>query len=257
MLGISIRTTIGIGDQLQFSSLPENYYRARGERLFDMSGLWFFDHNPYVSRDPLDKPTIPALIKELWNFGDKQYVWPRPRVGAYPQVYQSNAEIWAAYMGVPVTLNRPRLYRFEGFPFAAREDILFQTTGRSHGVLPEEIVRHVLEKYGPTGRLKTIGPKHPMLQSIPHYDTPTLWDLAEVISKASMLIAPDSGPSWIGACYPDVRVKKIRTKPDINLLKDWVPLDIQNIHAHWDDRCHEIFNVSEYDVGFTQSYLRI
>lgn len=249
-LGISIKPTIGIGDALQFSSVPENYYRSTGKRIVDVTKPWFFDFNPFVVRDA----GAPAKTIEMWNFSPKQYDWPKIR----PQgVYLSNAEIFAAVVGVPAALNRPRLYRFEEFPFERRKTILLHTHGTSHGIMPRHVLEHVLKKYGPTNRLVHIGPfGHPGL-SIPKINTPTLWDLARVISEAQMIICMDSGPSWVAACFPDVVVKKLRTKPSVEAFKTWVPLAIDNIHSHWDDRCHQIFNVSEEDVGFTSSYRKI
>ena len=252
MLGISINPKIGIGDGLQFSSTPENYYQETGKKLYDVSRPWFFDYNPYVVRDveePIDR------IVEMWNFSPKQWEWPRPRTQG---VYLSNAEIFARVLGVTnPMLNRPRLYRFETYPFEQRERILFQTNGKSHGELPEHIINHVLEKYRPTGQLYHIGPPYHRDLKLPHIETPSLWDLAETLSTARILICPDSGPSWVAACYPDVIVKKVRTKPSPEHFKTWVPLAIDNVHSHWDDRCHQIFNVSEHDVGFTWSYRRI
>ena len=251
MIGISIKPTIGVGDALQYSSLPENYFRATGKKLIDVSRPWFFDHNPFVDRTPYAKP---AKTVEMWNFSPKQYDFPVPRKDG--QVYLSNAEIWASVFGVPVSLNRPRLYQYEDFPFHQRESIVFHIDGKSHGTLPDHIIEHVLSKYRPTKKLVLVGHTDRDL-GIPHIKTPTLWDLAKVISCARMFIGPDSGPSWIAACYPDIIVKKVRVKPSPDVFKAWVPLEIKNIHSHWDDRCHQIFNSSDVDVGFTSSYRKL
>lgn len=255
MLGISIKAGVGVGDALQFCSVPENFYRAMGEKLFDVSKNWFFDFNPYISRDVEDEKKV-THVKEMWNFSPKKYNWPCPREKDQPRVYLSNAELHASVWAVPVTLNRPRLYRFEDFPFKKRRMILLHTDGQSHGEMPQHIIDHVIKKYAPTGCLFHIGKSERNL-GIPKIQTETLWDLARVISESRMLIGMDSGPSWIAACYPDVVVKKIRSKPSPEFLKTWVPLAIDNCHAHWDDRCHQIFNPSENDVGFTSSYRRI
>lgn len=257
MLGISIKPTIGIGDALQFSSLPENYYQATGNRLIDVSRPWFFDFNPFVVRDGRNHlKAVPEKVIEMWNFSPKQFDWPVPKERD-AKVYLSNAEIWAGVFNVPASLNRPRLYMHEDYPFKDREIILLHTHGKSHGVMPDHVITHVLKKYGPTKQLYHIGPKDTPDLRIPKIGTATLWDLAAVISKARMLIGVDSGPSWIAACYPDVVVKKLRTKPVAERFKNWVPLEIGNIHSHWDDRCHQIFNPSEQDVGFTSSYRKI
>lgn len=234
--------------------MPENYFRATGRKLIDLSRPWFFDHNPFVSRELDPKP---QNIVEMWNFGPTQYEWPIPRGKDKPAVYLSNAEIWASVMKVPCVLSRPRLYRFEEFPFEDRRMILLQTEGQSHGKMPEHIVQHVINKYHGTGNLFHIGPGESY--GLPTLGmTKTLWDLAEILSKARMLIGLDSGPTWIAVCYPDVIVKKVRTKPNPpDEFKNWIPLEIRNPHSHWDSREHLVYNVSEDDIGFSFSYRRI
>lgn len=249
MRGIAIRKTIGVGDALQFSSLPENYFRATGDRLVDVDSHWFFDHNPFVVRG-----IEPESVTEMWNFSPKQWDWPAP--AREEGVWLANAEIWSAVWRVPMVLNRPRLYRYEDVPFEKREAILLHIDGRSHGDMPDYVIEHVLKKYGPTKRLVQIG-KSTRDLGLPKIETPSLWDLAFVISSARMLIGVDSGPAWIAACYPDVVVKKLRTKPSPERFEKWCPLSTKNIHSHWDDRCHQIFNASESDVGFTLTYRKI
>ena len=265
MDGIAI-TKRGIGDGLQFSSVPENYFRHTGNKLLDMDLPWFFDSSPYVVRDSNIKPD---KVIQMWNF-PSLYPWPDPRielpikgdlypVPSRPKVYLSNAEIWASVWNVPVVLNRPRLYRFEDFPFEKRKRILFQTNGRSHGELPKHIIAHVIKKYRPTNELFHIGDKCSNFEDleIPHLNTPNLWDLAELISQARIVIGPDSGIPWIATCYPDIIVKVVRTKPLPDLFKKWIPLEQSNIHSFWDSRERIVYNTSEDDLGFTFSYKRI
>jgi len=254
MKGIAIREHIGVGDKVQFSSLPENYFRATGEKLVDVSNCWIFDHNPYVERN-----ASASSVTELWNFPQTR-PWANPRASKNdPTVYLSNAEVIAAAFGVPVVLNRPRLYRFENYPFEKREMILFHPCGRSHGTLPDHIIEHVLNKYRPTGRLFQVGLETDPDFGIPKIETKTLWDLAEVVSRARMFIGADSGPSWIAACYPDVIVKKVRMRKvhGQKELKDWVPLEIGNFHSHWDDRLFQICNPTGDDLGAFPSYRRL
>lgn len=254
MRGIVVRENIGVGDKIQFSSLPENYFRATGEKLIDVSKCWMFDHNPFVVRDQ-----EPVETFELWNFPQIR-PWSNPRVYTTdPAVYLSNAEVIASAFNIPVVLNRPRLYRFENFPFEKREKILFHPVGKSHGQLPNHVIDHVIKKYKPTGRLHQIGMPGDLDLGLPRIETKTLWELAEVISQARMFIGADSGPSWIAACYPDVVAKKVRTRK-VHGQKDfheWVPLEIANIHSHWDDRVFQIHNPTEDDRGAFPSYRRL
>jgi hypothetical protein len=117
----------------------------------------------------------------------------------------------------------------------------------------------VIKKYAPTGKLYHIGDfGHKDSWGLPHLETPTLWDLAKLVSQAKMLIGLDSGPAWIATCYPDVVVKKLRMRPNPpELLREWIPLEIRQIHSHWDSREALIYNATEDDLGFTWSYARI
>lgn len=245
--GISINPLIGVGDGLQFSSVPENYFKNTGQKLVDISKSWFFDHNPYVVRDQEYSSKF-----ELWNY-PKQYDWPKPR----NSVYLSNAELHACAMQIPTAyLIRPRLYKYENFPFEKREKILLHTHGKSHGAMPDYVIDHILKKYK---NVYHIGlPTDPNL-GIPKIKTPQIWDLVKVISECRMLIGVDSGPAWIGACFPDVIVKKIRCKWQEGYRKphEWIPLEIENIHSHWDDRAFQIYNIFDDDIGFSMSYKKI
>lgn len=253
MKAIKIRQ-VGIGDGVQFTSLSENYYRTFGRKLIDISRPWYFDYNPYVDRitqiaDVNEKDQI-----ELWNY-PKKYEWPRVR----DSVYLSNAEIHASLFNIKhPKLIRPRLYRFEDFKFNDREMILFHPFGKSHGAMPEHVIDHVLKKYR-SDHLYQIGLSTEPDIGIKRIKTETMWDLAEIISKSRMLIGIDSGPSWIACCYPDVVVKRVRVKFQYGYCEpnEWVPLDVKNPHSFWDDRAAQIFNTSDEDIGFTQSYKRL
>lgn len=245
LLGISVKDKIGLGDQIQFTSLPENYFRHTGRMLVDTAKCWIFDHNPYVLRD---YSVPPKLVYELWNFQPH----PKPK----RPVWLSLAEKHASILNIPVVQKFPRLYVHEDFPFHKREKILLHTHGRSHGPMPDHVIEHVLKKYKGMPLFHICTPSDPDL-GIPRLQTPTIWDLVKEISEARMLIGQDSGPSWIAACYPDIIVKKLRTRPTPEHFKEWVPLDVSNIHAQWDDRTHQVFNPTGDDIGFTASYKRL
>jgi hypothetical protein len=244
--GISVKLTIGIGDAVQFTSVPENYFKTTGEKLVDVNKHWIFDHNPYILRD------VPARdTTELWDYFNPKTPIPR----AKDSVFLSLAERHACMVGAKVFTKHPRLYIYEDYPFHKRELILLHTHGKSHGKMPDFVIDHVLKKYH--GSLMHVClPGDPDL-GIPKLETPTLWSLVETISRARMFIGMDSGPSWIASCYPDVVVKKLRMKPTLDVLKDWIPQQISNIHSYWDDRIFQVYNHSEDDIGFTLSYKRL
>lgn len=251
--GISFWRPVGLGDAIQFTSLPENYYRHTGKKLIDTTHHWCFDRNPFVVRG-----VKPDHVHELWDRHKKierpSFFLSEEPVG--PPVWLSNAEHHCALLDIPVSINRPRLYAFEDFPIEKREMILLHTHGKSHGTLPDPVIDHVLKKYKKTPLYHIGLPEDPDL-GIPKIPTPTLDDLAKVISQCRMFIGVDSGPSWVAACYPDVVIKKVRTRPKARYFKTWVALEMSNIHSHWDDRMFQIFNPTEDDLGFTWSYKRI
>jgi len=256
VIGISVRKTIGIGDAVQFTSVPENYFKHTGQKLVDLNDHWVFDFNPYVIRGAADleeKLQIERKI-DLWQL----HCTDNPAQYRERTVYLCNAEAHARHFSYTVKLNRPRLYRFEEFPFHQRLEIILHTQGKSHGTMPEYVVRHVLDKYGDAVRWIGLDDdwKYPLPRP-PRIGIGGLWELAEAISKARMFIGVDSGPSWIAKCYPDVVVKTLRLRPNPEDLRNWVPLECCRLHSHWDDRMALIHNPGEDDAGFTWSYKRL
>lgn len=257
--GIWVDPSVGIGDAVQFTSLPENYFRYTGQKLVDSARHWVFDFNPFVDRS--SEPSEDQVLK-IWNHRpffapEAPYYMDAAEGSSRKSTFLSNAEIHARLLGVPVVLNRPRLYRFEEFPFEARSLVLVHTNGRSHGQMPEHVIHHVINKYGHMDIAHVGFPSDPDI-GVGKIMTEDIWTLTELISQCRIFIGMDSGPSWIAGCYPDVVVKRLRSRPiETHLLQDWVPLDVVNNHSHWDDRMFQIFNTTEDDVGFTYSYRRI
>ncbi len=244
----------GIGDVVQFTSLPENYYRATGRKLVDCGNCWAFDYNPYVLRNVEDL----SKVYHMWNYfcPEKMDHDPLPHVRG--SVYMTNAEIHLAVTGHRSPhLIRPKLYKFENS--FKRDKILFHPFGKSHGALPKEVIDHVIKKY--KGQLTHLAvPSDPHFMDMPRIEPDSYWSLACVISQHKMLIGVDSGPAWVAACYPDVIVKKIRVgfQDEKIAPKDWVPLSEKNPHAIWDDRTlFKMYWCGEDDLGFMESYRKI
>src|SRR5580698_6849875 len=142
MNAISVKKTIGLGDQIQFTSVPENYFWHFGEKLIDLDSNPIFDHNPYVVRQD---GIVPERTYNMWDL----LCFNKTLSYKDRYVALSNAESHARYFGYKVRLNRPRLYRFENNPpdFYERTKILLQVRGKSHGQMPEKIVKHIIDKY--------------------------------------------------------------------------------------------------------------
>lgn len=250
MKGIKIGNAIGIGDAIQFTSIPENYFKHFGEKLVDIDSHWVFDFNPYVIRN-VERV---SEVFQLWTL----HCVDTPTLFRERTTMLSNAEAHSRHFNYPVVLNRPRLYQFEYYPYEQRQHVFLHVKGRSHGALPEHVVRHVLDKYG--DRVVVIGPQEDWIYDLPlkrHIHPKSMWELAAIISKAHMFIGVDSGPSWVAQCYPDVITKKVRMFPSVEALKNWVPLEWCRLGSYWDDRSAQIHNPSENDAGFTWSYQRL
>lgn len=247
---LHIKTKMGIGDAIQFTTVPENYFRSTGQKVIDDTNHWVFDYNPYVIRNPDDVILKRSKLLYGWNHNPR-YI-PKNRY-----CFTSQAEQHTGNLDIIQYIRHPRLYQFEDFPFENREKILIQTHGRSHGAMPDYVIKHILKKYKNMPLYHLCLPEHNDI-GIPRLITPTFWEMAKEISECKMIIGMDSGPIWIAACYPDVVVKRLRMKPNLDELKEWVPLDAKNIHAIWDDlQLHTCYNQSEDDIGFTSSYRRI
>lgn len=247
---ISIKHSMGIGDAIQFTTVPENYFRFTGQKVIDATNHWVFDNNPYIIRNPDEILMKRSKLTYEWNHNPR-YI-PKNRA-----CFTSMAEQHTGNLEINTFIRHPRLYAYEGFPIEKRERILLQTQGRSHGKMPDYIIEHVLKKYKNMPLYHLCLPEHPDI-GIPRLDTPTFWSMVEEISTCRMIIGMDSGPTWIACCYPDIVVKRLRMKPTLEELKEWVPLDAKNIHAIWDElQLHTVYNQSEDDIGFTSSYRRM
>ena len=252
-IGLKVGKDIpGLGDRMQFTSLPENFYMAKGYKLIDTEKSWIFDHNPYVLRD-----TAPDFTLDIWGMPHHREILKSRRIGAFT----SNAERHSSIFGITdLCLSRPRLYKFEDFPFHERKNILFHTTGKTQHTLPQHVIDHVLEKYGCEDFYQIGSEKDPPIVGVKRIITPTFWDLAEVISSAKMCICVDSGPSWVAAAYPDVILKRIRVTfyEGSRRKEQFIPLEIVNDDSHWDcTTCFKTYNCTEKSIGFTESYRKI
>jgi hypothetical protein len=255
------RSYLGIGDSIQFSSLPENYFRNHGQCLIDIDRHWIFDHNPYVIRCENAMEVCDEIV-DLWQDCDKLKKNVRKRRNS-PSVFTTNAEAQLSIMGGGrVFLNRPRLYVHENFPYEKRKLIILHAEGRSNGRMPDYLIDHIIKKYGGTGNLMQIaGPKDQIIPQIPSLRPSSIWESVKLISQCSLFIGVDSGPAWIAACYPDVRIKKVRlTEPwgVVGNWRDWVPLEVRHPQSHWDDTTlFELFNLQDFDDGVFRTWKKI
>src|ERR1700677_122614 len=112
MIGITLRGAVGMGDQLQFTSFPENYFRNTGSKVIDLDHRWIFDHNPFVIRG-----REPTQVLNLWAQS-----WPElsGRISSQEflakPIFFSIADRTASMFRHVAYLRHPRLYEHEALP---------------------------------------------------------------------------------------------------------------------------------------------
>ncbi|MFD1556903.1 hypothetical protein ACFSHT_14945 [Paraburkholderia silviterrae] len=263
MLGITLEGALGLGDQLQFSSFPENHYRNTGQKIVDVDRAWIFDHNPYVVRNEQSERVL-----NLWS---KQWPWaelvPAPEYEKKP-VYSSIAERTGTIFGHVAYLRHPRLYRFEELPTLERR-IVIHTTGKRVPVqsaygedharcLSEEIIDHIRKTYAgyeiiQVGSLDDID-----AQVVDCRGIGDIWEVVRLIAQARIYIGVDSGPYWIASCFPKIFRKKVLMQYPPEFLRDgFVPMHALNAHTHWHDHSCLYFNRTVDDAGITYGYLKL
>lgn len=263
MLGITLGAAQGLGDKLQFSSLPENYHRNTGEKLVDVDGAWFFDHNPYVVRG-----VQPDRVVDLWTTP-----WPGAR-GVTAQQYEarpvffSQAERTSSIFQQRAFLRHPRLYRFEDLPRLEKRVVL-HTTGKkippqlqqgedAARVLSAEIIEHVRSAYRDHEIIQVGSADDVDAGVVDCRGIPDIWEVVKTIAQAGTFIGVDSGPYWIAACYPRIFRKKVLMQyPPEHLHTRFVPMHVLNPHVHWHDHSCLYFNRTRDDAGVTYAFTKL
>ena len=284
----------GIGDQLQFTSIPENYYKNTGEKIVDLKEFWGFDSNPYVERHvPADLIIDPynryfhcreSFLEFVGNKTTKKSVRashsrpPNPlnRTEMYQPLFfakisanndgtalQSN-EHGLGRIKVP-HLRHPRLYRYEELQGSTLGTITVHTTGKSEGgQMPDHVLEQIQKNYK-NYTIYQVGGKD---------DKPTpfinklglgMWETAELIAKCQTFIGVNSSMMNIAQCYPRINRKVVLIENNILSTEDlclrYRPLHTyspdKDIGAHWIDYNWQYFNIHDIDMGITMSYNKI
>ncbi len=224
----------GIGDQVVYSSLAENYFRNTGRKLVDIKKSWVYDHNPFVERN-----VPPDEVIDLWKL----------KLGkrAYPNLAQRISE----GLGLPKTyLRHPRLYQFENDEIDPNAVVVHVTgiSGAAAG-MPDHVIDHISKKYRNSVIFQIGGPKDKNTPFIDRRGLP-LWDSIRLIATSGTFIGVNSGPMNIANCYPGIRKKLVLLKR----THDSVPVSPA---LRWIDFNWEYFNTSPDDEGITMSYLKL
>jgi hypothetical protein len=264
MLGLTLAGALGLGDKLQYSFFPENYYKNTGQKVVDIDGSWIFDHNPFVVRGE-----APSRVLNLWTMP-----WPRlvdlsPRAYYANPVFFSIADRTARALGQVAYLRHPRLYAFEDLP-TLQNRVVLHTSGKPNAplwssmgedrirVLSGEIIDHIKTRYRGYDIIQ-IGSKDDLDAHVTDCrGLEDIWETVKIIAQAGAFIGVDSGPSWIAACYPRVFKKKVLMQyPPEFLRASFVPMHTVVPHHHWHDFSFTYYNRTREDAGVTYSYLKL
>ncbi|MBN3856256.1 glycosyltransferase family 9 protein [Paraburkholderia sp. Ac-20340] len=263
MLKITIEGANGIGDKLQFSSFPENYWRNTGQKIIDADNVWVFDYNPYVVRgESTEKPI------NLW-----EQRWPAATSISLPEYEQkpfftSIASRTSEIFGHSAYLRHPRLYQFEDLPTLDKR-IVIHTTGKRMPIhvglgedreryLSEEIIDHIRKAYAGYEIIQVGSTDDIDARVVDCRGMENIWDVARLIAQARVFIGVDSGPYWIASCYPKVFRKKVLMQYPAEYLRNgFVPMHIINPHTHWHDHSCLYFNRTTEDAGISYGYVKL
>ena len=243
-----LRSHLGLGDQVQFTSFPENFYLNTGEKVVDLDENPLFDYNPYVVRG-----VQPSQVLDLWFMTDRREYKEKKWI---PSICERNAK----FAGLPECYVRhPRLYKHEDLPLK-KNQICVHLTGVSTGNCPDEIADKIRENHKDFDIVQiglSTDKRYSQFEDKRGLD---FWGSAGVIAESLIFIGVSSSMMNIAACYPRLIKKIIITESDeqhVENLKDMMPMDADRGHFHWLDWSFCFYNKTKRDVGVSFSYLKI
>lgn len=239
----------GIGDKIQFTSLPENYFLHTGRRMIDIEKEWIFDYNPFVERD-----IQPDIIVNLWTLMGQydEYIKKNNLFHEYTGTIMKNCRM----LGIPCRIRTPKLYIYDDL-IPNSKQICVHTNGVSEGgTIPDEVIAEIHKRYTQNGyNVIQIGGKNDRDTGFSDFRGAPLLETTKIIATSEMFIGVNSGMMNIANCYPRVRKKIVILQFSEERLKYFVPGS--NLFSHWIDFGLEYFNKFDYDVGITHSYKTI
>jgi hypothetical protein len=241
-LGIGVNPHVGIGDAIQFTCIPENYYRNTGKKIIDVGKCYVFDHNPYVRRG-VNAEQVIDLWGHQWELGSS---------------FLSKSERWCEGLGLEKCyLRHPRLYIYEDTPKFAEEPVIsFHCTGKTRGSLSDKVIS-VIEKNYEGFKIIQIGGPHD--KPTPFIDKRGLsfWESAKIVAESQLFIGVTSGMYYASRCYPNVRKKIIVQDNHMSEeeLKSFTPYG--KGYGDWIDFDVEIFNTHDHDIGITNALQKL
>lgn len=251
MIGI-INNGPGIGDKIQFTSIPENFYKNTGQKLVDLSNSWVFDHNPYISRDPREVEMVADLWQETLHFPSDRY-------------FTSQGDRFRKLMQLEKTyLRHSRLYEHEEKQGTKPGTISVHTTSSPRGegkTLPPHVIEQIEKNYKSYTIFQVGGKNDNKTPFIDKLGLP-LWETAEIIASSQIFIGINSSMMNIAQCYPRVNRKVFLIENDYIDKKDFEiyrPLTQykEGSESMWIDYNWQYYNIHEEDLGITFTYKKI
>lgn len=234
-----INNAQGIGDKIQFSSLPEIIFHNTNKKVIDYNNCWVFDHNPHVIRGNHD-------YDKIINPWDISHSYKADYYLSISERFFKNSE----FSDFKITLRHPRLYKFEDIKIIPNR-VVIHTTGKSEGgQINDEVLHHIKNTYSNFDIIQIGGLDDKPTEFINKLGL-SLWETAEIIASSSIFIGVNSGMMNIANCYPRINRKIILNRDDLDTIS---PL---NPNTGWLDYNVQYFNQTQFDIGTTYSFLKL
>lgn len=227
----------GLGDKIQFTSLPENYYKNTGQKLYvNPAQEELFIYNPYVLHGTSNQ------ILNIWDISHK----------FQPNIF-GQAAACCEFFKMKCFCRHPRLYKHEELDVSS-EFITLHTTGKSFGSLSDEVLSFILERYKGKVIFQIGGKNDKFIDSPAIIDKRGLdiYDSACFIAKSHIFIGVNSSMMNVAKCYPRVNKKIIISENENNF-----PAVIPNKTSNWLDYNMMYFNEKEHDLGISMTYRKL
>jgi len=243
-LGIVIPDTLGVGDKVQFSHIPENFYKNHGIKLIDVSHCWTLDKNPYIERG-----VKPDQVLDLWKFSFNA------------RNSLSRAELMnSVFKFSKIYCRSPRLYFNEEPKHVIQNKICLHSQGiSSKSIFSYKIIEKIKERYS-NYDIVQVGGKSDVDCGVNDARGLNMWDTVKEISTSAIFIGVNSGMMNIANCYPHINKKLIIDLASGQFnenLNRFHPLSFDHHLFLWVDYGWQYYNDTELDIGCTYSYTKI
>ena len=243
-LGIIIGDYLGIGDKVQFSHIPENFYKNYGSKLIDICNCWALDKNPYIERNVQASQTL-DLWSLSWDSGD----------------YLSKAELMNSVLKFPkIYCRSPRLYFNEDPKNMRQNKLCLHAQGiSSRTTLSKNIIDKIKERYS-NYYIVQIGGVNDVDCQVNDARGLDMWQTVEEISTSAIFIGVNSGMMNIANCYPHINKKLIidlASGQFDETLNKFSPLSKNHHLFGWVDYGWQYYNDTDIDIGVTHTYNKI